>query len=93
MTWAEKKLNIHEVYEMIIESLKNKYQFEENEEEIQFKNTKDVPFIVYAIGNEPPWNFLVIEYEDTGEDGDSYYPEDYECFEDMFQAMLAEIEG
>ena len=44
------------------------------------------------MGAADPWNFLTIEYEDTGEDGDAYYPEDYDNFDDMLIEMLTEIE-
>ena len=37
-------------------------------------------FRVILLGDKDPWNCLVIEYDD-GEDGDLYYPDDYDDFE------------
>ncbi len=83
MTWQETKSKTLEVHAMVINSLKKRYSFEEVADGVQFQNTKGIPFIVYAMGTADPWNFLTIEYEDTGEDGDAYYPEDYDNFDDM----------
>lgn len=93
MTWEETRLNIHDVYLLLLKSFKGKYDYKEDADGIQFRNMKGIPFNVFIMGDSAPWNFIVVEYEDTGEDGDGYYPEDFDSYDDMLQAMLKEIES
>ena len=93
MTWLEMRSNPKKVYKLLVDSLKDKYQYKEGSDGVQFKTKNGVPFNVFVMGNEAPWDFLVIEYEDIGEDGDAYYPSDYDTFEMMLEAMIKEIDG
>ena len=93
MIWKETRLNIHDVYLLLLKSLKEKYDYKEDADGIQFRNMRGIPFNVSVMGDSEPWNFVVVEYEDTGEDGDGYYPEDFDSYDDLLQAMIKEIEG
>lgn len=93
MTWAETRSNLTVVSEMLKDALKDKYSFNNDSDGIRFLNNAGEPFNIFAMGNEPPWNFYVVEYENTGEDGDAFYPEDYSSFNELLGAMLKEIEG
>ncbi len=78
---------------MLIDSLKERYPFKEDTDEVHFKSKNGTPFNVFIMGDESPWDFLVVEYEDTWEDGDAFYPADYNSFEDLLEAMIKEIES
>lgn len=93
MIWEEMKFNIHSVYLLLLEALKARYNYRNDPDGIQFRNTKGRPFNIFVMGNAEPWKCVVVEYEDTGEDGGLYYPEDFDSYEAMLQAMLKEIEG
>ena len=54
-----------------------------------FTNSKGVEFHVCCLGD---WPCVVIEYMDTMEDGDLWYPEDYPSIDNLIEAMKAEIE-
>ena len=58
-----------------------------------FKQDSGISFTVHKMGASSPWDFLVIDYHDTGEDGDAFYPEDYSSIDDMFKAMLEETKA
>ena len=92
MIWQEIKYNIDAVLEMINESLASKYIIRTENEPGDYINNQQVPFSVCKLGDTPPWNCLTISYEDTGEDGDLFYPEDYEEYDDLLQALITEIE-
>ena len=52
----------------------------------------DVEFSVVKMGDSDPWNFFVLEYDD-GEDGDGFYPDDFDSIDDLITAMIDEIES
>lgn len=85
MTLTETKLKVED-------NLKNIYSYKDKGSTLFFVNNKGETFNVVKMGNDNRWTCLVIEYNDTGEDGDLYYPNDYKDFDTMFNAMLEEIE-
>ena len=93
MTWLGMKYNLPEIKSLLLNELKNRYSHVEMADGIQFITGKGRPFNVFVLGDSEPFGCFVIEHEDTGEDGDMYYPEDYKSFEEMLHAMLTEIEG
>ena len=93
MGWMEARLNIPEIHKSLTKSLKSRYSYKENSDGIYFKNANNIPFKCCAMGTSDPWNCFVIEYEDFGEDGDLFYPEDYASFDDMFIAITTEIDS
>lgn len=56
-----------------------------------FRSGSSVPF--HVVDLQPFRNALTIEYADTWEDGDLFYPGDYETVEEMFKDMIKEIEN
>lgn len=98
MIWMEMRNNLDQVKEAIETALSERYQAREKSENNAFHTGKvfhtdqygDVSLCV--MGNEEPWNFFVIEY-DNGEDGDSFYPSDYDNFEDLVADVISEIES
>jgi hypothetical protein len=93
MTWLGMRNKMDDILELINNRLSELYVLENSENGLHFKNNKSVVFSVHKMGEKDPWNFFVIGYEDTGEDGDAFYPEDYNDFEEMFHKMLEEIES
>ncbi len=93
MTWQETRLNLQTTLALLYDELKKKYRYEEKLGRPQFVNDRGNEFIPYILGDEAPWNCIVIEYSETGEDGDLFYPADYNSFEDMFREMIVEIES
>lgn len=73
---------------------KEVYRFTESKSDgYVFTTDSDISFTVHVMGEDEPWNFLVIDYHDTGEDGDAFYPDDYSSIDDMFKAMLEETKA
>lgn len=70
---------------------KEKYPSKKLNSKTYFCNSKGEWFNLVQMGNKEPWNCFVLEY-DNGEDGDLYYPNDYDNFEQMFTNMVKEIE-
>ena len=93
MTWEEIRQNIDDVMAIVNNMLALKYKTRVDGEEKIFKNNAGIEFALRKLGDKEPWNAIVIQYEDTLEDGDSFYPEDFNSVNDMFQAMLEEIES
>lgn len=100
MNWMEQRNNMDQVFELLQSVLTEKFSPGKPEmfpmaygSEGWLQNSKGIPFSLHKMGNKDPWNFFVIEYGDTGEDGDSFYPDDYDSFEDMISAILKEIES
>lgn len=84
MTLTEMKCQIED-------RLKNIFPNKVQDGILSFVNSNGIPFHVVCVGKEPPWDFIVIEYEDTMEDGDAFYPSDYFDFDSLFDAVLKEI--
>lgn len=78
-----------EIIDKVINCLKKRYKHEEHDSIIYFQNSRGEVFNVVMMDL---WGCLVIEYNDTGEDGDLYYPNDYKDFDTMLKAMIEEIE-
>lgn len=53
-----------------------------------FVSNKNVGFHLVRLGNG-----IVVEYMDTMEDGDMYYPSEYKNEESLFTDLVKEIEG
>ncbi len=84
-------MTIMETKFQIEKRLKNLFDNKNHDGVISFINSNGVPFHVVVMGEKEPWNFIVIEYEDTGEDGDAFYPTDYADFEILFNSIVNEI--
>lgn len=82
---------MEKILEFIEKKLKDKYPSTTEGNKLVFRS-QESSFSVCKMGEESPWNFFVIEYDD-GEDGDAFYPEDYINLEDMVEDMVKEIEG
>ena len=93
MGWTETRFNTMSAKAVMENRLKEAYGAKESSEGMVFTNSAGVAFHLHAMGQEEPWDFIVIEYLDTGEDGDGFYPKDYTSEDEMFAAMVAEIEG
>ena len=100
MALMEQKNNMDQIFLLLQSAFKEKFPPGRPElfpmaygSEGWLQNSKGVPFSLHKMGDEAPWNFFVIEYGDTGEDGDSFYPDDYDSIEDMISEMIEEIEG
>ena len=90
MEWTELKNNISGVYSVVLQRFRERFGLSGLGEDV-FVSPAGIPFSVCKMGEKTPWNFLVIEYRDTGEDGDSFYPEDYQSLDDLVTAMTNEI--
>ena len=93
MTWMEMKYNTALVFTALNELFSEKYKSSRKNDKTIFHHDKGFEFNLHVMGNSKPWDFIVIEYSDTGEDGDAFYPKDFDSKEAMFDAMLKEIEG
>ena len=56
-----------------------------------FVTNRKTPFRVQELTGS--FHAFVIEYADTWEDGDCFFPEDYASIEDMAAAMMREIDS
>lgn len=90
MEWTEQKSNMAHVHSAVLQRLRELFSQGDSQAE-QFTSPAGVPFSVCKMGETAPWNFLVIEYHDTGEDGESFYPEDYQSLDDLVADMTTEI--
>ena len=81
-------MNINRTKQWIENRLNKIYRSVERDDETYFCNSKGLWFKIDAIGD---WDCLIIDY--LPEDGDQFYPEDYDDLEKMFDDMLSEIEG
>ena len=91
MEWTDMKYNLSAVFEQLLESLKLAFRHEISDRDAVFYDKDGSPFSVVKMGETAPWNFIVVEYHDDGEDGDAFYPEDYNSFNDFLDDILQEI--
>lgn len=92
MAWTETKSNISQVYNSVLEFLKKDYRSELVGNKILFFDKDGNQFMPCLLGTESPFNCFVIEHLKTGEDGDEFYSEDYNSLEELYQAVVNEIE-
>ena len=90
MDWMEMRNDIPKVKNAVIEEFKKVYPSYKKRDNVFFVNPNGLEFEIYGFGSD--WNFLVISYELSGEDGSSFYPEDYESFEDFVNDMKKEAD-
>lgn len=88
MTWTEMRNDTDGVKNAVEKRLSEMFP---TDEKGRFLSVAGVPFSICTMGAQPPWDFLVIEYHDTGEDGDGFYPEDYNSLDEMLKDMLEEV--
>ena len=81
---------LNKIRDIINNMLSEKYSTKEINGQTFFISNKEIPF--HIVNLSPFREALVIEYADTWEDGDLYYPADYPDAESMFTAMVSEIE-
>ena len=89
MIWTEMKSDPHKVAELITQRF---YSLFKRQGDFFVSNSGE-RFSLHVMGDAAPWNFLVIEYQDTGEDGDAFYPSDYDTIEDLIADMVQEIDA
>ena len=75
---------------MIDERLSTEYKQVVIKSQPFYSNSDGLCFHVIDLGSFEP--ALVIEYAGTWEDGDLFYPEDYDTIDEMYAEMIAEIE-
>lgn len=51
-----------------------------------FRTSKGVRIDVELLSHKAPYDFFVIEYTDTMEDGSGFYPGDYDSFDRYVQS-------
>ena len=100
MDWTDQKNDMDQVYSAVFSRLKESFSPAKLDDWPMahgssgwFQNSTGIPFSVHKMGDQAPWDFIVIEYADTGEDGEAYYPADYDNLENMIADMITEIEG
>ena len=92
MTWMGTK-RIDDIRKDVETLLSHAYKCETKEGVLYFSDPNGGQFHICRMGEEEPWNALVIEYMDTMEDGDLFYPEDYGSLEALVAEMRKEIES
>lgn len=93
MTWTETKSDTFKVRDLLTKRFTDLYKAEGSKADtVKFYTADGVPFSLHVMGADAPFDFIVIEYEDTGEDGDAFFPEDYDTIDDMITAMQTEID-
>jgi hypothetical protein len=90
MDWTETKSIIDKAEAEILGKLAEIYQ--PAEEKGSFYSHGGVRFHIVKMGKEDPWNCFVIEYSDTLEDGDQFYPADYDSLDRLVEKMIEEID-
>lgn len=92
MTWKEMQSDPVRVKNAVSDRLREQFRTEQGHKDNEtFLTESGVPFSIHVMGDKPPWDFLVIEYQDTGEDGDGFFPKDYASLDEMLEAMIEEI--
>lgn len=101
MKWME-ALNVNdslmEIKNMAVERMKTIYPYSERKDNIVCFSLPDGVFMQFwtSRGNTEYDNALGMEYGNKPEllpdDGDLYYPADYDSFDEMFAAMLEETQ-
>lgn len=89
MIWTEMKSDPHNAAELVTQRFYSLFKRQDG----FFVSHSGEKFSLHVMGDTAPWNFLVIEYQDTGEDGDAFYPSDYDAFDDLIADMVKEIDA
>lgn len=76
MTWKEMKNNPQLVKNFLEEKLKSRYGYKEENGRLVYNNPCGGSFSLILIDEKRIDYFFVIDYS-NGEDGDSFYPKDY----------------
>lgn len=93
MTWAETRLNNGLVEPLIREELAKRYKQVEEKGETYFrKKNGELLHLVRVRILDGGADFFTIEYMGSMEDGDSFYPEDYDSLEEMMKEIFREID-
>ena len=85
MTYSESR-SLNNIRSFIENKFKEKYPYSEIDGRIVFSLPDGVFMKVSQLGGD--FNALVMDYIE--EDGDLYYPDDYETLDALFEAMLEE---
>lgn len=93
MTWTETRSDNSLVEPMISEELAKRYDRAEKDGKTYFcRKSGELFHLVRVRLEKDDADFLVIEYMDSMEDGDSFYPEDYNSPEALMEAIFQEID-
>ena len=90
MNWMEMRKDPSQVKNEIERIFSHRYRVVTEDNDKIFHSDQSGDFYICDMGNEEPWNFLVIAYKE--EDGDSFYPSDYDSLDSLIADMIAEIE-
>lgn len=99
MKWTEELKttdSLMEIKNMAVECMKTIYPYDKNKDNIVYFKLSDGLFMRFWTwrGKTEYDNALGMEYGETNDlfpdDGDLYYPVDYNSFDEMFADMLAE---
>ena len=93
MIWTEMKYDLPKVKDALEQLFKENYGSKVVDKKLQFKSKHGEWFRLCIVGDKAPYDFLVIEYLDTGEDGDAFYPKDCYDLGVLYEDMVREIEG
>lgn len=93
MIWEETKRDTEKVLRLVEDELSRRYEYSYDEEKNKIYTTGLGEHIsICLMGTEAPWDFMVVEYAETGDDGEGFYPQDYDSFEEMINDIISEIE-
>ena len=87
----EKNSGLSSLKNEIDTRLKKRYRTASVKGERFYETKRGVRF--HIINLEGFCEALVVEYADTWEDGDLFYPEDYGNIDELFSAIVSEIEA
>ncbi len=93
MTWTETRKNNGLVEPLISEELAKRYAQTEKDGKTYFRRQSGELFHPVRVQlDKGDADFFVIEYMDSMEDGDSFYPEDYDTLDSMMEEIFLEID-
>lgn len=94
MGWMETRNDTTAAYGLVLEKFKARFEVcgAVSEDEPLFKHDCGVKFSIHKMGDEDPWNFVVIDY-DGGEDADTFYPNEYDSLDELFNAIVQSIDN
>lgn len=93
MIWTEIKNQTKSVYELVENELSKRYTFSCDADGVKTYVTSHGEHISLCLmGTEDPWDFFVVEYAETGDDGEGFYPKDYNSFDELMNDIISEIE-
>lgn len=93
MTWTEAKYNNDQAEPLIIGELGKKYDQTVKDGTVYFRRKDGELFHLIRIRiAKTGADFFVMEYMNSMEDGEAFYPEDYESLEAMMKDIYREID-